>query len=288
MDRFAELAGCGGRFFVATHTLAGLDTRVANLLKAQVPQLPSPGSLRALLDNNSMARQIPPLVAFFSIYLCVLLVAVRSQRAPVYFVSTSIAASLIGLVAWSMSPEYIDRVAWTQMESGASVARTASILRVLGSGDRVTIEIPDNTGPLQALQPVNLEIESGHNGSGTANMSFDTRLFSQYEFLTSAVAVMPAPLLLEHFDDVPRVTNTGTVKSPPAVLTWNGLKYPVPPLAPNANWQPSSEPEPWGASHAEQLFRQRAMRETTALLLEYPSSSQQVTDDTRTYLMVRP
>jgi hypothetical protein len=287
MDRFAELAGCGGRFFVATQTLAGLDTRVANLLKAQVPQLPSPGSLRALLDNNGIARQIPPLVAFFSIYLCVLLIALRSHRAPVYFVSASITATLIGLVAWSMSPEHIDQVTWAEMENGTDVARTASILRILGDGDWVTLEIPDNTGPLQALQPVNLKIESVHNESGAASMSFDTRLFSQYEFLTSGVTAMPAPLLVENLDDVPRVTNTGTGKSPPALLIWNGLKYPVPPLAPNASWRPSLEPEPWGASRAEQLFRQRAIRDTTALLLEYPSSSLKVTDDSTTYLMVR-
>jgi hypothetical protein len=288
MARFADFAGCGGRFLVAAETVANLDTRVASLLEAPVPQLPSPGSLHALLDTNGMARQIPPLVVFFTIYLCVLLIAVRSQRAPVYFISASTAATLIGLVAWTMSPEYIDRVTWTEMENRAGVARFSSILRVVGNGDRVTIDIPVNAGPLQALQPMNLMFVSGHNGDGAANVSFDTRLFSQHEFVASGVTTMPVPLIVEHSGDVPRITNTGTGKSPPALLAWNGLKYSVPPLTPDEEWRPSSEPEPWGTSRAEQLFRQRAMHDTTALLLEYPSSSQSQTDAARSYLMVRP
>ncbi len=288
MSRFADLAGCGGRFLVAAETLADLDTRVTGLLKASVPPLPSPGSLHALLDNYGMARQFPPLVVFFTIYLCVLLIAVRSQRAPVYFISASAAATLIGLIAWTMSPEYIDRVTWTEMENRAGVARFSSILRVLGSGGRVTIDIPINAGPLQALQPMNLVFVSGHNGDGAATVSFDTRLFSQHEFLASGVTTMTVPLVVEHSGDVPRITNSGTGKSPPALLAWNDLKYSVPPLAPDEDWQPSSEPEPWGTGHAEQLFRQRAMHETTALLLEYPSSSQSQADAARSYLMVRP
>jgi len=288
MAKFADRAGCSGRFLVAVETVADLNTRVASLLEAPVPQLPSPGSLHNLLESNGMARQIPPLAAFFTIYLCVLLIAVRSKRAPVYFVSASTAATLIGLAAWTMSPEYIDRVAWLEVENRAGVARFTSILRVLGSGDRVTIDIPVNAGPLQALQPMNLKFVSGHNGDGAANVSFDTRLFSQHEFFASGVTTMPAPLIVEHFDDVPHITNTGTGKSPPALLAWNDLKYSVPPLTPDADWRPSSEPEPWGTSRAEQLFRQRAMRETTALLFEYPSSSQQAVDAERTYLMVRP
>jgi hypothetical protein len=288
MARFADLAGCGGRFLVAAETVADLDIRVASLLEAQVPQLPSQGSLHALLDKNVMARQIPPLVVFFTIYLCVLLIALRSRRAPVYFISASTAATLIGLAAWTMTPEYIDRVTWTEMESRAGVARFSSIMRVLGGGDRVTIDIPVNAGPLQALQPMNLVFVSGHNGNGAASVSFDTRLFSQHAFVASGVTIMPVPLIVEQSGDVPRITNTGTGKSPPALLAWNGLKYSVPPLTPDEEWRPSSEPEPWGTSRAEQLFRQRAMHETTALLLEYPSRSQSQADAARSYLMVRP
>jgi len=286
--RFAGLAGCGGRFLVAAETVADLDTQVASLLEAPVPQLPSPGSLHALLDDNGMARQIPPLVAFFTIYLCVLLIAVRSQRATVYIISASTAATLIGLAAWTMSSEYIDRVAWAEMENHAGVARFSSVLRVLGGGDRMTIDIPINAGPLQALQPMNLMFVSGHNGDGAANVSFDTRLFSQHEFVASGVTTMPVSLIVEHSGDVPRITNTGTGKSPPALLAWNDLKYSVPPLTPDEDWRPSSEPEPWGTGRAEQLFRQRAMHETTALLFEYPPGSQRQADAARSYLMVRP
>jgi hypothetical protein len=285
---FANFAGCGGRFLVATETVADLDTRIASLLEDPVPQLPSSSSLHALLDSDGMARQIPPLVAFFTIYLCVLLIAARSQHAPVYIISASTAATLIGLVAWTMSPEYIDRVTWTEMENRAGVARFTSILRVLGGGGRVTIDIPVNAGPLKALQPMNLEFVSGNNGDGAANVSFDTRLFSQHELLASGATTMPVPLIVEQSGDVPLITNTGTGESPPALLAWNDLKYSVPPLTPDENWQPSSDPEPWGVSRAEQLFRQRAMHETTALLFEYPSSSQYQADAARSYLMVRP
>jgi hypothetical protein len=286
--KFADLAGCGGRFLITAETVADLDTRIASLLKAPVPQLPSPSSMHSLLDNNGLARQIRPLVAFFTIYLCVLLIALRSQRASVYFVSTSIASSLIGLFAWTMGPEYIDRVTWAEMENSAGVARFTSIMRIISRGDRVTIDIPVNANPMQALQPMNLIFVSGQNGDAATNMSFDTRLFSQHEFLVSGVTTIPVSLIVQHSDDLPFITNTGAGKSPPALLAWNDLKYSVPPLSPNQDWRPSSKPEPWGASRFEQLFRQRAMLETTALLFEYPPGNQQATDTAHSYLMVRP
>ena len=288
MAKFADLAGCGGRFLIAAETMADLDTRVASLLKTPVPQLPSPASLHSLLDNSVLARQISPLVAFFAIYLCVLLIAVRSQRAPAYFVSASIAASLIGLFAWTMRPEYIDRVTWAEMENSAGVARFTSIMRIIGGGDRVTIDIPVNASPMWALQPVNLMFISDQYSDSAAGMSFDTQLFSQHEFLVSGVTTVPVSLIVESFDDLPRIINTGAGKSPPALLAWNDRKYSVPPLSPNQDWRPSSAPEPWGANRPEQLFRQRAMFETTALLFEYPSGNQQPSDAAHIYLMVRP
>lgn len=288
MAGFAKLAGCGGRFLVAAETVVDIDTRVASLLAARVPQLPSPSSLHRLLDKNGMARQIRPLVLFFTIYLCVLLIAVRSQRAPLYFFSASMTATLVGLIAWTMSPEQIERVVWTEMENSAGAARYTSIMRVLGGGDAVTLDSPVNAGGLRSLQPMKLMIMSGQNGDETARVHFDALLFSQHEFVASGVTTMPVALLVEQTADRPRVTNTGTGMSPPALLAWNDHKYSVPALTPDQQWRPSSGSEPWGSDHAEQLFRQRALLETTALFFEYPSSERRSADTERSYLMVRP
>jgi hypothetical protein len=285
---FADVAGCGGRFLVAAETGADLEALVESLLEEPVPQLPSAGSLRALLDGNGMEHQITSLVVFFAIYLCVLVVAVRTRRAPVYFISASMAATLIGLVAWAMTPEHIDRVAWTEMENRATAGRFTLLLRVLGGGDRVTMDLPANVGPLRALQPVNLQVASGHDGGGAATVSFDTRLFSQHEFVASGVTALSSPLIVDHSTEVPRIVNSGTGPSPPAVLAWNGGRYSVPSLSPAGDWQPESSPEPWGSGRAEQLFRQRALRETTALLVEYPPGDPLPADNTHRYLMVRP
>jgi hypothetical protein len=291
MAKFADFAGCGGRFLVAAETEADLDTHVASLLGAPVSQLPSPANLHALLENNGMARQVPQLVAFFAIYLGVLLlvlIAVRGEMRSTYFVLASTAATLIGLTAWTVNPGYVERVVWTEMENTAGVARFTSILGILGDGGRLTIDVTTDAGPLKALQPMGLEFTSDRNGDRAASVSFDTRLFSQHELVASGVTLMSAPLIVEHSEDVPRITNAGSGESPPALLAWNDLKYSVPPLAPNADWRASSEPEPWGTNRAEQLFRQRAMRETAALLFEYPTSSLQPAGTERTYLMVRP
>ena len=174
------------------------------------------------------------------------------------------------------------------MENRAGVARFTSIMRIIGGGDRVTIDIPVNASPMWALQPVNLMFISDQYGDSAAGMSFDTQLFSQHEFLVSGVTTVPVSLIVESFDDLPRIINTGAGKSPPALLAWNDRKYSVPPLSPNQDWRPSSAPEPWGANRPEQLFRQRAMFETTALLFEYPSGNQQPSDAAHIYLMVRP
>lgn len=289
MTPFADVVGCGGRFLVAAEKGAELDTLVTSLLEAPVPQLPAAGSMRALLDDNGIAQQIRPLFVFFTIYLCVLLLVVRSDRAPVYFIGASVAATVIGLVAWTKTSERIDRVAWTEMENRATVARSTSILRVLGGGGgRVTMEIPAEVGPLRALQPMNLLVASNDNGRGAANVSFNTRLFSQHEFIASGVTKLSAPLTVDHSGDVPRIVNTGTDKSPPALLAWNDGRYSVPPLAPNEDWRPPSVPEPWGSNRAEQLFRQRAMRKTTALLFEYPPGNQLTAEAAHGYLMVWP
>lgn len=285
---FANLAGCGGRFLIASSTLVDIDTRVAGLLEARVPQLPSPGSLHGLLDKNGMAHKIQPLILFFTIYLLVLLIAVRSHHAALYAVSASIAATLVGLITWTLSPEHIERVVWAEMENRANVARFNLIQRVLGSGRRTTIDIPVNTGALQALQPMKLAFTLGQNGGDAASVSFDTQLFSQHEFVASGVTTMQVPLILEYSDNIPRLTNASADISPPAVLAWNDLKYSIPALTPGQGWQPSSGSEAWGSNHAEQLFRQRAMLETTALFFEYPPSGQQPADTALTYLMVRP
>jgi hypothetical protein len=284
---FVDVAGCGGRFLVAAEAGADLEALVESLLEEPVPQLPSPGSLRALLDGNGMEHQITSLVVFFTIYLCVLLVAVRTRRAPVYFISASMAATLIGLVAWAMTPEHIDRVAWSEMENRATVGRFTLFLRVLGGGDRVTMDMPAQVGPLRALQSMNLRVASGQDGRA-ATVSFDTKLFSQHEFVASGVTTGPAPLTVDHSAEVPRIVNSGTGPSPPAVLAWNGGRYSVPPLRPEGDWQPASSPEPWGSGRAEQLFRQRALRETTALLVEYPPGGRLPADNTRRYLVVWP
>ena len=288
MTSFSKLAGCGGHFLIAAESVVEIDTRVASLLEARVPQLPSPSSLHGLLDKNGMAGQIRPLIVFFTIYLCVLLIAVRSQRAPIYFVSASTAASLVGLIVWTMSPDHIDRVVWTEMDSSTGVARYTSILRVLGGGGIATFDILDNAGTLRALQPMNLVIMPDQNSADAANVRFDSHLFSQHEFVVSGVTTMPMPLVIEYSDEVPHITNAGTGTSSPALLSWNDVKYSVPALAPDQDWRPSSEHEPWESNRAEQLFRQRAMLETTALLFEYPLNGQQATDTTRSYLMVRP
>lgn len=288
MTSFAKLAGCGGNFLVATESAVDINTRVASLLSAPVTQLPSPSSLQGLLDNNGMVGQTRPMIIFFTIYLCVLLIALRSQRARFYFVIASTTACLVGLIVWTMNPEHIDRVVWTEMDGSAGVARYKSILRVLGGGGVATIEIPDNARTLRALQTMNLVIMSAQNSDGAASVRFDSPLYSQHEFVVSGVTRMPVPLVVEYSDEGPRITNTGTGKSSPALLSWNDARYSVPALAPDQNWQPSSEQEPWGSSRVEQLFRQRAMLESTALLFEYPPNGQQETDTTRSYLMVRP
>jgi hypothetical protein len=288
ITQYAEFAGCGGRYLVSAQTGTDLDARVAGLLQAPVPQLPSPGSLRGLLSGDGLAKRITPLVVFFTVYLCVLLFAVRSRRPSLYFASASIAASLIGLAAWTMSPEQVDRVTWTEVNNHAAAARFISVMTVLGGGDRVTIEVPVSAGPLQALQPVNLLVASSFSGGANATVSFDVRLLSKHEFVATGVTAIPPPLTVEHAGEVPRIINTGADMSPPALLAWNDLKYSVPPLTPNEDWRPPSEPEPWGAGRAERLFRLRAMNETAALLLEYPSRNRQPANAARNYLMVRP
>lgn len=285
---FAKLAGCGGRFLATVESVVDIGTPVASLLATRAPQLPSPGNLQSLLGKNTMPNQFRSLIIFFTIYLFVLLIALRSQRAPLYFISTSTAASLIGLLAWTMSPEHIDRLVWTEMENGAGVARYTSILRVLGGGNTVTLDIPDNIGTLRALQPMEMVIMSDQKSDDAASVRFDSLLFSQHEFMVSGVTPMPAPLVMEYTDEAPRISNSGTGISPPALLSWNDLKYSVPALAPDQDWRPSSRSEPWGSDHAEQLFRQRAMLETMALLFEYPINGRQASDPERSYLMVHP
>jgi len=288
LARLTDDAGCSGRFLATAESVADIESRVTSLLETPAQQPPSSSNLRTLLDNNAVARQITPLVAFFAIYLCVLLITVKSRHAPVYFVSASVAATLIGLVAWTTSPGYIERVEWAEMDSGSAVARFTSILRVIGGGNRVTFDTPIGSGPLQALQALDLMVVSDQSGDVAASVSFDTRLLAQHEFIASGATTMPATLMVEHSGNVPLVTNTGTGKSPPALLAWNDSRYSVPSLTANEDWQPSAEPEPWGTSRAEQLFRQRAMQETTALLYEYSPVSQQAIDSARSYLMVRP
>jgi hypothetical protein len=99
---------------------------------------------------------------------------------------------------------------------------------------------------------------------------------------------MPFKLTMDNVDDRPRLSNTGTDALPPALLVWNGLKYPVPALSANATWLPSGQPEPWGSSEVERIFRQRAMRDVSAILFEIPQIRQHNNGTVHNYLMVRP
>ncbi len=285
---FLELAGCHGRFLVAAPSTAQLSEAIKTLVTEPPMPLPSPGSLRTLLESEAWNRPVRSVAWFLALYILVLLLALRSRFAPRFFVGASMAAALIAWVTWSLSAETAERVTWAEKESRADVARFVSLLRVRGTGGKVTLDSLPGAGPLQPLQATELRVDSGSGSDGAARVSFDARLLSGHEFTASGVSAWPAPLTMEWQEVTPRIINHGPESSPPGVLAWDDQKYSVPALGPGEDWRPTADPESWDTGGAEQIFRQRAMNEAMALLFENPRQAGFPADAASFYLMVRP
>lgn len=286
-----DSAGCSGRLLQEATGPAQLAGHLATLLEDSPAPLPSATELRTLLPEEDSAAWLQPLAGFFAGYFVLLLVTAYSRPASHYLAAIPVLAGLLGLYAWSGGWHDTRLVNWAEMEGGSQSARYAALLQTRSHGKgEARLQLPAALGPPAAAQAHARFGLTQAQGTTGQQLHFPVRLFSRDEFVLRGNLPAAVPLVLLATPGGPVIDNHGDADSPACLLAWHGDKFSVPPLAPGQRWVAPAQPEGWGNSGAERLFRERALRETAALLLPYSLADAGVlADDPQAhgYLMVR-
>ena len=290
-DLLTTRAGCNGRLMAAADTSGQLYDHVDALLKDSPPALPSMASLRSLLPQQNLQRNIVLLTVFFCVYFLILLATVHTRYGNKVLPAIPALALLLGLYAWSDGTVQARLVNWAETESGSQSVRYSALLETRGSGHgKVEFTLPRPLGLPDPVQTPPIELAQQQADDAGMQLAFPARLFSRHEFgLHGSFAVQPA-LVLGHTGKHPAIDNRSTQYSPSSVLAWRDQKYSVPALPPGARWIPEHPAEPWSNTGVEQVFREQALGDEAALLLPYSLSDAGIVatgSAASGYLMVR-
>lgn len=266
-EELQHYAGCAGQTLAA---FTGWQQVEAGRPQTQAWSRYSGNALTRLAMSSAAQPSLVPLCLLLGSYLLGLLLLLHFQARSRLLIGWVVFTTALTLGSWWQRPPQLSSIDWIEMTQGDPVAQTTRILYVAGRGHwRGSIPLAAGiSAPVaQAGSALTTSVELQDAGM---ELSLYTRLFSQRVLTYQLNSIIDPGLELGLKAAKPHLVNQSDSATAAAVLWWNDGFYPVPPLAPGAQWQLQNEAEVTGATPLLQMMHQRLGHASLALLLSRP------------------
>lgn len=272
ISKLRQGAGCSGAYLWSVSGFNEVADKLAFVLAATPPALPSATDLNQLAaddsNNNATYKAVVFLFAFYFIVL--LMTGATTKKAwPLFLVI--LVTTTLALIAWWGNKPRITLVNWAEMDNGSHTVRFSALLSTEGTGiGQTDIGLPDAFGPPSPLTVSGFQYSfQDDKQQVSTRLDITSHLFSENNFYFTGTTSVVSPVAIQTNKGKLSVLNNSQNTLDSGFLSWNGQWFPVPAIPPGSRWIADLSTTLNRNSLPEKLLTKHGVEEGARLFLRF-------------------
>ncbi|MGR8930372.1 MAG: hypothetical protein ACU836_07005 [Gammaproteobacteria bacterium] len=261
-NRLKRLSGCQGRFLSAVSSLEQLSEDSLLPTREKIPKLPNLSDL----ELNKSSSDYWVAVFGMGYFLASFVTAGITRRRRVLIFLPLIGALTAVLVWGQRQPEKL-LISWLEMDADHTSAQYSARLIMKGRGIwREQLELPNEMDcPHKSLD----DGKTLNSADGSIVSTIRHALFSEEICQGQSTLALESPLSLSVEENLPVISNRGSVPTEKGFLRWEGRIYTLPPLQVGQKWEFNNAIGEASYSEISKVFAKQSKYDHLAVLIPF-------------------